>query len=499
MNILHILWSRSGKMALSAMQAVGLSAAVGVAGIAAWQALGSSEDVNPNTVFSSGSDEKIVYVAGGGAGGYGGVNYGEGGEVRSGIRAKMSKDMQLMQTDFQHSQTAATDIERREQHIDAYKMDGTSEGLGMGKNAAREQALGGGDMSALQAQMASMQKSLAARQQEAASAAAASGAGAEGSAEAAAAAALAKQGKGGSGRWGMNAAMARASGNNLGSTPLQAGGEGSGSRRGGTLGGAGVSGRSAGPMADGSALTPKFEGGRDAVFGAARNINSRDTLIAYAKQSADIAGNQNRSASDAAAMFLANQKLSGGISINGENVNTGTGASSADFSDPDFSGLNNAIGGAINELETYTEAREKLRRKVRDFVKSCNTWSFFSHPLLYLTYAFRVGKRNELRKDINAFKEAWGDTEANMSTNGAFHDVARDVVDTAFKWIGIPGGPRRNTKGQGRKYWDDNDAFWSKSAPGTNPEDKQEPPVRRPFGSSYAQDALQVGSLGCGY
>lgn len=496
MNILHILWNRSGKAALSAMQAVGLSAAVGVAGIAAWQMLGSSEDVNPNTVFSSGSDEQIVYVAGGGYGS--GSTYGEGGEVRSGIRAKMSEDMRLMEADYQRSHLSGTELDRQEQRIDAYKMDGASEGLGMGQNAAREKALGrGGDMSAFQAQMSAMQKDLAAKQQAAAKAAA-SGTGAEGSAEAAAAAALGKQGKGGSGRWGMSSGIARASGNNLNSTPLQAAGAGSGSRRGGTLGG-GVGGRAAGPSSGGSALMPQFDGGSEPEIGRARYMDRRDTLLGYVEASKRMAENVTHTTVDAHSIFLANQKVSGGIILNGENVNTGN-ASSADFSDPDFSGLNKAIGDAASQLEAYTKAREKLRRKVRDFVKSCNTWSKAGGFVLsWIGYGFRVGKRNELRDEIHTFRDTWGDVEPNKSTNGAFDEVARDVVDTAFNWIGIPNGPRRYTKDQGRAYWDDKDAFWSKEAPGSKAENKQEPEVRSPFASSSARDALQVGSIGSRY
>lgn len=489
MNILHILWSRSGKMALSAMQAVGLSAAVGVAGIAAWQMLGSSEDVNPNTVFSSGSDEQIVYVAGGGAGGYGGISYGEGGEVRSGIRAKMSKDMQLMQSDFQHTQTAGTEIDRREQHIDAYKMDGASEGLGMGKNAAHEKALGGGDMSALQAQMAAMQKGLAARQQEAASAAA-SGAGTEGSAEAAAAAALGKQGKGGSGRYGMNSDVTRASGHDLGATPLQAGGPGS--RRGGTLGGGRVGGRSAGPMADGSTLTPKFEGGRDAAIRASRNLNGRDTLLGYVNTSKRIAENRNRSVVDAASMFLANQKLSGGIMLNGENVNTGTGATSADFSDPDFSGLNSAMGAAQEEIGNYADDKLQLQKDLKSFAKKASWCSAIPVLGIVLGYGLCAPARKDIKNKVQAFKAKWGETDYETSnTHGAFWGHAQDSYRDIYNAIGFTGIPWAVYKRDAKKIWNANDEGET--------EEREDGDVRSPFGSSYAQDALQVGSIGCGY
>ena len=89
MKIINWLKNRSGKMALSMSQGIGLAAVVGVAGVAAYQMF-SSPEVNPDTVFSS-HDDDVVYVAGGSSGAYSGVGYGEnnGGEVQSGIRTAM--------------------------------------------------------------------------------------------------------------------------------------------------------------------------------------------------------------------------------------------------------------------------------------------------------------------------------------------------------------------------------------------------------------------------
>lgn len=488
MNILHILWNRSGKAALSAMQAVGLSAAVGVAGIAAWQMLGSSEDVNPNTVFSSGSDEQIVYVAGGGYGS--GSTYGEGGEVRSGIRAKMSEDMRLMEADYQRSHLSGTELDRQEQRIDAYKMDGASEGLGMGQNAAREKALGrGGDMSAFQAQMSAMQKDLAAKQQAAAKAAA-SGTGAEGSAEAAAAAALGKQGKGGSGRWGMSSGIARASGNNLNSTPLQAAGAGSGSRRGGTLGG-GVGGRAAGPSSGGSALMPQFDGGSEPEIGRARYMDRRDTLLGYVEASKRMAENVTHTTVDAHSIFLANQKVSGGIILNGENVNTGN-ASSADFSDPDFSGLNKAIGAAQEEIGNYADDKLQLQKDLKSFAKKASWCSAIPGLGIVLGYGLCAPARKDIKEKVQAFKAKWGETDYETSnTHGAFWAHAQDSYRDIYNAIGYTGIPWAVYKRDAKKIWNANDEGET--------EEREDGDVRSPFGSSYAQDALQVGSIGCGY
>ena len=74
MNIFKWITGRAGKMALSAAQAVGLSAVVGVAGIAAWQYLDAPADntaFNPAAQYNPG---EIVYVAGASGGAYGANN-----------------------------------------------------------------------------------------------------------------------------------------------------------------------------------------------------------------------------------------------------------------------------------------------------------------------------------------------------------------------------------------------------------------------------------------
>ena len=174
MKLINLFKSKTGKMALSAMQAVGLSAAVGVAGIAAWQMMGSSSEPALNTVFSSSDDQEVVFVAGGTTGAYASGNYGAGGEVQSGLRAKMSHDMQLMQADAVRAGETDADspaFVQQEQQIQAFKMDGASGGLGMGANAANELGMNmGGGLEGVQQQMAAMQAALAAQQEAAAAA-----------------------------------------------------------------------------------------------------------------------------------------------------------------------------------------------------------------------------------------------------------------------------------------------------------------------------------------
>ena len=428
MKIMEFFTSRTGKMALSAMQAVGLSAAVGVAGIAAWQMLGSSSQPSPNTLFSS-NDQEVVFVAGAaGAGAYGG-NYGTGGELQSSIRTKLSKDMQLMQKDAQYvDNLQEPDFVQKEQQIAAYKMGGDSDGLGMGGNAAKELAAGvGGDMSAVQAQIAALQESVAAQQQAAAAAAG------ENVAEAARAQ---MQGKG-DGRWGMAQGMAKASGSNLNATPLQAGQNTSangGVSSSGVLGGAQIAG------AAGSGATEGLLGGRQSrsSFGRAltwQGGNQKDDLASLQKQSSDIAQNKNRAANEGSKIFLASNRMAGGIMLNGESLTSGE-ASSSDF-------MNNnqldSLGAGIADVGLSVEEFENAKSDLREAIKDYRTKVAISCGIAPLLCQLWCG-RKEIRGKIDAFESQWGETSYfKDDTQGNYADDAHLVVNRI--WWKSWGGP----------------------------------------------------------
>ena len=83
MKLFNLLKNRTGKMALSTAQTLGLAAVVGVAGVGAWQMLSSGTEGNSDTLFSTAGEPEIVYVTGGGpAAEYNG--YGEGGDGKAG-------------------------------------------------------------------------------------------------------------------------------------------------------------------------------------------------------------------------------------------------------------------------------------------------------------------------------------------------------------------------------------------------------------------------------
>ena len=88
------------------------------------------------------------------------MGYGEGGEVRSSIRATLSKDMQLMNSDLQRVQIPDTpQLIQDEQKIQAFKMDGATEGLGLAAHGSAAAAGVGrnGAMGSLQEQIAALE------------------------------------------------------------------------------------------------------------------------------------------------------------------------------------------------------------------------------------------------------------------------------------------------------------------------------------------------------
>ena len=455
MKLINLFKSKTGKMALSAMQAVGLSAAVGVAGIAAWQMMGSSSEPALNTVFSSSDDQEVVFVAGGTTGAYASGNYGAGGEVQSGLRAKMSHDMQLMQADAVRAGETDADspaFVQQEQQIQAFKMDGASGGLGMGANAANELGMNmGGGLEGVQQQMAAMQAALAAQQE----AAAAAGQAAAGNVAQAAAQAAA-QGQNG-GRWSMADGMARASGSNLNSTPLQAGtGREGGASASGTLGGAQIAGAAGarGPM-------ETLQGSRRSTSGFGRALrwdggDGIDYVASLQKQSADITQNRDRSANEGTRIFMSGERLSGGIQLDGGTLTTGN-ASSSDFSSDDaLSALGSAGTGVQEEVVTYEEAKEELGNQINKYRQTMQaTCSAFIVP--GLCKPFTIGTTRKIEKKVDEFESTWGETNfMTTDTQGNIADDARVVVDKIKKlsWGGIFTGLTSMWKGQFGKEGD---------------------------------------------
>ena len=426
--IKNILKTNAGKLALSAMQTLGIATGVAVAGVGAYFALGPSQDVNPDTVFSSQNDGEVVYVAGhSAAGGYAGVGAPvEGGEIQSGFQAKLSHSLRMMNEET--NKPELLEVEEQEQKVDAYKMDGTSSGLGVGagQQGANEAGLAGmgGDMSAIQAQIAALQANAQAQQQQAAAAAAAAGQQA-GDAVAAAQAALA------GGKLANASAVPSVGGSNLGGEGLQPGSY---------QATANAKPKEGQPIQSALKPTPTraalFAGGRPDI-NAGRGAGAMDvnSLTAMTKHSAAIA-TKGGHASD---VFMAG--ASGpGISFTGGTVNTGAGSSSDFTGDDQVAALAGLVSNLKNESQKYEEARKELRKKVSGFAGKCIA-SSLTGPLGYL---WTINARKNLKKEIQNFKEEWG-KKAFQGYGGARYDKfwywkKAEVVADAVYWA-QGGGP----------------------------------------------------------
>ena len=348
MKIFKWLTDRGGKMALSAAQAVGLSAVVGVAGIAAWQFLDTPTD---NTAFNLGGQHnrgEVVYVAGASGG-----TYGENGEIQSAFMATPSKAIEMTEKQALAQKQAEEAAESFTIPVDdvpsspalagAYQMGG-SEGLGMGGNFANEEILKNNPMAFAQQSIAGVTDAIT-RAQAQAQGAGQNGTAAAGGQPAGAAPALASASR----DWGSSAATRGLSGG--GGTAFNSSFVVQDSQKGGG------SAASAGTPQQAARVMQQFqeqlaasgqEGQRlraqanfggsqgldpdwDATAAGFRNAREGKDLEFIRKRSADAAGNRNRAANEGARAFLASTKISGGLRVSGANVTTGQGQSSADF------------------------------------------------------------------------------------------------------------------------------------------------------------------------
>ena len=350
MNIFKWLTDRGGKIALSAAQAVGLSAVVGVAGIAAWQFLDTPTD---NTAFNLGGQHnrgEVVYVAGASGG-----TYGENGEIQSAFMATPSKAIEMTEKQALAQKQAEEAAESFTIPVDdvpsspalagAYQMGG-SEGLGMGGNFANEEILKNNPMAFAQQSIAGVTDAITRAQAQAqGSGQGQNGTAAAGGQPAGAAPALASASR----DWGSSAATRGLSGG--GGTAFNSSFVVQDSQKGGG------SAASAGTPEQAARVMQQFqeqlaasgqEGQRlraqanfggsqgldpdwDATAAGFRNAREGKDLEFIRKRSADAAGNRNRAANEGARAFLASTRISGGLRVSGANVTTGQGQSSADF------------------------------------------------------------------------------------------------------------------------------------------------------------------------
>lgn len=394
MNIFKWLTGRAGKMALSAAQAVGLSAVVGVAGIAAWQYLDTPSDntaFNPAAQYDPG---EVVYVAGASGG-----SYGANGEVESSFRAKPSKAIEMTEK--------MTLAQKQAQEMDddvipsvsvsptpsAYQM-GATEGLGMNANDGKGESLDSNPFATIQGTMNGM-KDVISRAQEQAQAQA----NAQGEKPGAPTLASAKRTSAGSSNAGHGQAFNS-------SFVIQNSGKNTGSRAAAAAGSPEEAGNifasaqaQANRTVEGMQMRSRSNFGpgnnslgadKDLSVGDARSSKEGKDLVFIQKRSADAARNRNRSANEGARAFLASTKVSGGMRIVGDTVAIGQGQGSKDFdnvNDANLRGIGKWTSSAVNEATQRMIDRQNLQKWLWKAIATCLA-AMIAIPLLKLQWPF---------------------------------------------------------------------------------------------------------------
>lgn len=380
MNIFKWLTGRAGKMALSAAQAVGLSAVVGVAGIAAWQYLDSPADntaFNPAAQYDPG---EVVYVAGASGGAY-----GANGEVESAFRAKPSKaiemteKMTLAQKQAQAMEDDVIPSVSVSPTPSAYQM-GATEGLGMNANDGKGEGLDGNPLAAIQGTMSGM-KDVISRAQAQAQAQA----GAQNPEEKPGKATLASAKRTSAGSAGAGHGQAfnssfviQNSGKNTGSRAVA--GAGSPEEVGNIFASAQAQ---ANRTVEGMQMRSRSNFGpgnnslgadKDLSVGDARSSKEGKDLVFIQKRSADAARNRNRSANEGSRAFLASTKVSGGMRIVGDTVAIGQGQGSKDFdnvNEANLRGIGKWTQSAVDEATQRMLDRQNLQKWLWRAIATC--------------------------------------------------------------------------------------------------------------------------------
>lgn len=396
MNIFKWLTGRAGKMALSAAQAVGLSAVVGVAGIAAWQYLDSPADntaFNPAAQYDPG---EVVYVAGASGGAY-----GANGEVESAFRAKPSKaiemteKMTLAQKQAQAMEDDVIPSVSVSPTPSAYQM-GATEGLGMNANDGKGEGLDGNPLAAIQGTMSGM-KDVISRAQAQAQAQA----GAQNPEEKPGKATLASAKRTSAGSAGAGHGQAfnssfviQNSGKNTGSRAVA--GAGSPEEVGNIFASAQAQ---ANRTVEGMQMRSRSNFGpgnnslgadKDLSVGDARSSKEGKDLVFIQKRSADAARNRNRSANEGSRAFLASTKVSGGMRIVGDTVAIGQGQGSKDFdnvNEANLRGIGKWTQSAVDEATLRRIDRQNLQKWLWKAIATCLA-AMIAIPLLKLQWPF---------------------------------------------------------------------------------------------------------------
>lgn len=381
MNIFQWLKSKSGKLPITLAQAAGIAAVVGAAGFGAMNFLSSPADNNNTFLPPSANQGQVVYVAQGGGGG----QYEANGEVGSAFKAAPSRAIQLAnQQAARQAQTRALEEaagqstyqqpgdEVNPQMPKAYQVSNADLGLGMGSNADKQLNGSLEVFSNIQNQLAGVTQAVNNAQ---AGSAQAAGAAAPGNTSGQTAAQLASASR----NWGNNG-LTRAGGGSgsANSFVVQNSGKNADDKTAAAAvaqaGDAIAQAQAAmASMQEGTRMRSRANFGRseglgqdkDAAAQRARRFGKgRDELSFIRKQTAAINANKTNAANEGGNPFLASTKISGGLTVSGDNVTTGTGSSGdlRSTTDTQLKGIKGGLGNIESQLEQRTRDRHDLRK-----------------------------------------------------------------------------------------------------------------------------------------
>ena len=388
MKLLKWFQEKTGKMSVNLMQAAGITAVVGAAGVAAVSYLQSPADNNtfmPPSSFEQAG--QVQYVSRGGAG-----QYAANGAVRSSIEdiSTASLDVSERQRQRQQQMRALEEAGNRPVYAGeedsssipmpkAYQVGGA--GVDLDRNSVNLNAVSPmGEMPQLNKEIPGLQEALqAASQQEGAAGAAdqsaSSGAAASGQPGGQFVKASLQSGQGsvraGSGGGVSNSFVIQNSGKNVNSKDAAS----AMAQAGNVLADAQAAMNS--QMQEGTRMRgSRASFGRTDGLGEERNVtiqgarrrygDSRDELKFIRKQSTLIAQNKNKSANEGGRPFLSSSQISGGITVDGGQVTTGAGSTTADLSASDR--LMRGVKGWAAKAQADADEREYARDSLKSWL-----------------------------------------------------------------------------------------------------------------------------------
>lgn len=493
MNIFKFL-NKKGKVALSALQIGGVAAVVGVAGVAAFQFLGTPEEDNTAFNPSQYNSGEVVYVSGANTGGYQSGSYsGNGAESGplSRISAKsinrMDRQAQLEQAqaemEEEYAQMQATAQESAAPQPQAgYQMGDSEGGLGLLSNAADPEALKNNPMGALSQSMGNIQGAIANAQAQA-QAAAQGKEGKDGKAAGLASATPNWASKAGGGSGGNGGANMSFTVQNSGKNAPKGG---SGAVAGGAqMGDMSAIQAQAAQMLEGARIKGKSSFGdasgmggyKNASVGKGRGLDKANTDLEFArKTSADVAGLKTRATNEAAKAFIADAKtqLSGGIMITSEKFVGGSDQGTKDVENDSQVNLR-GIQTWADKLDVTETEREQDRNELKTwlwvsilagvaamiaipFLKNIPVWGWYAALALTLIV---VGLCATAAIKAAQYASRWGGEGLSTATgiiaiamglgvaaSWFFADAFRDFYKLVGKILGL-GGEGTGTGGGG--------------------------------------------------